>query len=449
MSSWNHGASSKWAEDVAMASVVIKESTSLDLPAPVTQTHRPAEANFIKTFGSSARSKGTNLFREIKKTLDAPSPDTVVRASLGDIQHKANANEGESIEDVPAACVAVGKDEIDEIVVDRSWGPSAKTSLESKVPSESDELSGVDIATVCSSLPEKILAPSNYRSRVEVQIRKFISFFEDFFNPHFPDKRKEEQYRREHWAHSKRLALWASVFFIGNWTLGAAMIPTPAVLADKIYYYAFAPCSKNAQISRRAFSPSHVIPAAVPLVFLCALNIPRDFTKSWQCLIVLSTWSWYSHSIKFYSDFFADIPAFSTFSLAVPRISPPPSSNYTTALQTVALFGLELKRFPALLGSIIFIVLAAVFIAPEKANWMRNVMNFVVFQIFLMYMHYQREMSARHLFELRIELKEQFERTQQAQLNERKTADSKYRLTSYVFHDESRPRAFHDSSSLA
>ncbi|KAF5360121.1 hypothetical protein D9757_011727 [Collybiopsis confluens] len=51
-------------------------------------------------------------------------------------------------------------------------------------------------------------------------------------------------------------------------------------------------------------------------------------------------------------------------------------------------------------------------------------------------------MSARHLFELRIELKEQFERTQQAQLNERKTADSRYRLTSYVFHDEFAPSSF-------
>ncbi|KAF9028518.1 hypothetical protein BDP27DRAFT_1247048, partial [Rhodocollybia butyracea] len=58
--------------------------------------------------------------------------------------------------------------------------------------------------------------------------------------------------------------------------------------------------------------------------------------------------------------------------------------------------------------------------------------NFAMFQVFLLYMHYQREMSARHLSELRIELKDQFERTQKAQLNERKAADSKYRLTSYV-----------------
>lgn len=37
----------------------------------------------------------------------------------------------------------------------------------------------------------------------------------------------------------------------------------------------------------------------------------------------------------------------------------------------------------------------------------------------------------------RIRLKMQVHKTTKAQLNERKAADSKYRLTSYVFHDKS------------
>ncbi|KAF5386421.1 hypothetical protein D9757_006632 [Collybiopsis confluens] len=352
----------------------------------------------------SRGSKRLNSYSTTRVTRDDAcphSPDTVVRASLFDIQHKANANEGESIEDVPAACVAAGEDEIDEIVVDRSWRPSGK------------DIIGVQ---VCSSLPEKILAPSNYRSRVEVQIRKMYILFRRLFQSTFPGQAQGGAVPAGALGTQQTISV----------TLGAAMIPTPAVLADKIYYYAFAPCSKNAQNFACFFSLSRNLSC-------CPSGLP--FFRLGHGTVTC-------HSIKYYSDFFADIPAFSTFSLAVPRISPPPSSNYTTALQTVALFDLELKRFPALLGSIIFIVLAAVFIAPEKANWMRNVMNFVVFQIFLMYMHYQREMSARHLFELRIELKEQFERTQQAQLNERKTADSKYRLTSYVFHDEFAPSSF-------
>jgi len=47
----------------------------------------------------------------------------------------------------------------------------------------------------------------------------------------------EMEYRSEDWAHSKRLALWASIFFLMNWIFGAAFIATPAVLADKVWNY--------------------------------------------------------------------------------------------------------------------------------------------------------------------------------------------------------------------
>ncbi|KIK56435.1 hypothetical protein GYMLUDRAFT_47200 [Collybiopsis luxurians FD-317 M1] len=414
MSSWTHSASSKWAEDVAMASIVTPASNSkaLDLPVPATQK-QPTPPSFIRGLNSTVHSKATKIFRKLQRTLAAPSSGAVVRKSLGDIQHRVDADHGELVEEDPTVCVIASEDRIDEIVVDRSWGASTKTSLKSKAPSESDGESGIDISGASSSLPEEMCTSAKRHSPSLVLARRFMFCWKDFFNPEFPDEHKERQYKKEHWAHSKRLALWASVFFIGNWTLGAALIPTPAVLADKIYYYAFAPCT------------------AVPLVFLCAFNVPRDY-KCWQCLIFISTWSW-----SFYQVLFGYLCGYSgiihVFTCGTKDFST--TFYYTTALQTVALFGLDLKRFPALLGSIIFLILSSVLIIPEKTSWMRNAVNFVVFQIFLMYMHYQREISARHLFELRIELKEQFERTQKAQVNERKAADSKYRLTSYVFHE--------------
>jgi len=46
------------------------------------------------------------------------------------------------------------------------------------------------------------------------------------------------------------------------------------------------------------------------------------------------------------------------------------------------------------------------------------------------------ETSERRLYVLRDQLKVQFRATQKAQINERKAADSKRRLTSYVFHDK-------------
>ena len=58
--------------------------------------------------------------------------------------------------------------------------------------------------------------------------------------------------------------------------------------------------------------------------------------------------------------------------------------------------------------------------------------NFLIFQGFLLYIHYMRENAERRLYTLRDQLKVQFRATQKAQVNERKASDSKRRLTSYV-----------------
>lgn len=44
--------------------------------------------------------------------------------------------------------------------------------------------------------------------------------------------------------------------------------------------------------------------------------------------------------------------------------------------------------------------------------------------------------SERHVFYLKDKLKSQYQATQKAQINESKAAESKRKLTSYVFHDE-------------
>ncbi|KAH7874085.1 hypothetical protein F5879DRAFT_964707 [Lentinula edodes] len=426
MSTWTHSASSKWAEEVAMASMQKSSqnadepsttSMSFDLPIPVVQK-QPSDSSLRRNFTFVSRlncalySKTTNIFRRVQKTLAAPSSSTVVRESLEGIQHALDNNRYALEEDQAVKVEEVNEDEVvEEVVVDRAWNEaSTKTSLKSKALSESDG------GEVCSESPASIpgIQDPMKRPALLIVFWTLYSHWQQFFNPRFKDINKEIHYQKENWAHSKRLSLWASVFFIGNWILGAALIPTPAVLLDKIYYYGFAPCT------------------AVPLVLLCAFNLPRDHTRFYQCFLFISTWSW-----SYYQVLFGFLCGYSGRNDLFTCGSKDFSSTfyYTTALQTVALFGLDLKRFPALLGAIIFIVLSGFLIIPEKVNWMRNAVNFGFFQIFLMYMHYQREMSARHLFALRIELKEQFERTQKAQINERKAADSKYRLTSYVFHE--------------
>jgi osomolarity two-component system sensor histidine kinase SLN1 len=109
---------------------------------------------------------------------------------------------------------------------------------------------------------------------------------------------------------------------------------------------------------------------------------------------------------------------------------------YTSALQTIALFGLMTSRMAALIGSLTFFIVASILILPYRPIWVRNLLNFILYHIFLLFVHYMHENSERRLFILREQLKIQFKETQKAQINERKEADSKRRLTSYVFHDE-------------
>lgn len=71
-------------------------------------------------------------------------------------------------------------------------------------------------------------------------------------------------------------------------------------------------------------------------------------------------------------------------------------------------------------------------VVPDKSSFIRSLINFMFFQGFLLYIHYMRENAERKLYTLRDQLKVQFRATQKAQVNERKAADSKRRLTSYV-----------------
>jgi hypothetical protein len=52
----------------------------------------------------------------------------------------------------------------------------------------------------------------------------------------------------------------------------------------------------------------------------------------------------------------------------------------------------------------------------------------------VLYINWMRETAERRLYVLRDQLKTQYKQTQKAQISERKSSDSKRRLTSYIFH---------------
>lgn len=194
--SWTrtHSASSKWVEDVAMASIRNEPGSpkSFSLPLPVTQpssTH--PKVTILEQIGrSKIYSKGAKVARKIKATISAPSSDTVVRQSLGDIQLALDANTNNGlVEEVMSVPVDASDDEVvDEVVVDRSWlNDMSKTSLKSKAESESEDSSA-------DTMLEDI--PSSRRYMILVWTEKLHRLWNHFFNPKFLDTHKEETYQR-------------------------------------------------------------------------------------------------------------------------------------------------------------------------------------------------------------------------------------------------------------
>ncbi|KZS94496.1 hypothetical protein SISNIDRAFT_453422 [Sistotremastrum niveocremeum HHB9708] len=235
-----------------------------------------------------------------------------------------------------------------------------------------------------------------------------------FFQPRYHEADAERAYRREIWYQSKTLAIYSSLFFVLNWLLGIALVAKPFALADKIFYYGIAPC------------------LTVPLPFMVIYDWPVDRRLFYQPFLGISAWSWSIYQLLFVY----------LCGLYGSHSHFPCGNNdfldlfyYTTAMQTISLFGLKSDRFTALLSSITFFILMCTLELPVRHSWIRTSLNFAAFQLFILYLHYGREMSERRLHSLRMQLKMQYIATQKAQIAERKAADSKRRLTSYIFHE--------------
>lgn len=57
----------------------------------------------------------------------------------------------------------------------------------------------------------------------------------------FHDPEAEAHYLKERYYTKKRLAFFASLFFILNWVLACALVPRPFVTFDYVFYYGVAP----------------------------------------------------------------------------------------------------------------------------------------------------------------------------------------------------------------
>ncbi|KZT19596.1 hypothetical protein NEOLEDRAFT_1158991 [Neolentinus lepideus HHB14362 ss-1] len=307
-------------------------------------------------------------------------------------------------------------DEVDEIVVDREWvgGPSVTHSEGAEGTPEKSAALCQGTSTDVESVVVYTGFWVKYRALAFLRFELWRSIY-NFFWISFEDARSEEHYWKELWFTRKSLALWSAVFFTATWVIGAAFIPKPLVLADKIFYFG-------------------VVPAlTIPLIFFVMYDFPRDRPVFYQCWLVVAIWMWgiyqvlYMYMCGWYTSkdylFTCGSKDFiGTF-------------YYASGLPTIALFGLKQDRLPALLGALVFLIVSEAMIVPLHTVYERNLLNFMVFYGFLLYVHFMRENAERRLYTLRDQLKVSFRATQKAQVNESKEADSKRRLTSYVFHE--------------
>ncbi|TFK48812.1 hypothetical protein OE88DRAFT_1663992 [Heliocybe sulcata] len=315
-------------------------------------------------------------------------------------------------------------DEVDEVVVDREWaGRDPKTSVTHSEGAEntpeksggSQHMFGQGTNTDVDSFVVYTGFWARYGALAFLRFGLWRSIH-NFFWVTFEDKKSETHYRKELWFTRKSLALWSAVFFLSTWVIGAAFIPKPIVLADKIFYFGVVP----------AFT--------APLVLFIMYDFPRDRPLLYQSWLLVATWMWGIYQILFmYLCGYYTADQDWLFKCGTKDFVG--TFYYTSGLPTIALFGLKQDRLPALIGALVFFICSEVLLVPMHTTFERNLLNFAVFYGFLLYVHYMRENAERRLYTLRDQLKVSFRATQKAQVNESKAADSKRRLTSYVFHE--------------
>ncbi|BGP07684.1 hypothetical protein JCM10049v2_003524 [Rhodotorula toruloides] len=233
-----------------------------------------------------------------------------------------------------------------------------------------------------------------------------------FFAPTYHDPSVEDAYQKEIWYNSKGSHIVGACYLIFNWVLTLALFPRPFSLWNKIQLYGLGPAT------------------TIPLVGLAAFDVPRRRVWVWQACVWVSIWiASFANPLDMYicgyylptgnchgKDYMATL-------------------YYVTALPTVALFALGQKRICAIIFDLAWLIFVSSTILPRRASWARNVVNVLLFQGFILFLHYLREMGERRVYTMRAELKISFKAKQRAQINERKQLDAKRRFSSYIFHE--------------
>ncbi|KAM0754106.1 hypothetical protein T439DRAFT_353841 [Meredithblackwellia eburnea MCA 4105] len=244
--------------------------------------------------------------------------------------------------------------------------------------------------------------------------RRVWPFVFNFFAPRFVDPRLEEAYQREMWSAQKPIHIAGSLFLLINMILNMGLTLRPWSLWLTVLNFALGP----------AFT--------LPLIPMALFNWPLKKNRLWiwQLIVFFALWFGSSGYIldTYLCNYYGSQPTCG-------KRDPMSTYFFSTALPIVALFSLGLKRIVVLVACVSWICLVGVTIVPIHVQYLRTLINWAIFQCFVLVWHYLRECSDRRTYTLRQELKVQFKAKQKAQVNERKTMDARNRMTHYIFHE--------------
>ncbi|GAA5830774.1 hypothetical protein JCM11251_001070 [Rhodosporidiobolus azoricus] len=234
-----------------------------------------------------------------------------------------------------------------------------------------------------------------------------------FFSPTYHDAAVEEAFQKEQWYNNKSLHIFGAFYLTLNWILTVALFPRPLTTWNKVQLFGLGPA------------------LSVPLVVLAAFDVPRRQTWVWQLIVFASIWiTGHANPISMYQcGYYSPGPDTCNGKDFMATLF------YVAAAPVVALFAMGLKRILALVYFLSWLVLVAIVILPDRPSYIRNVVNLLIFDAFILFFHYMREMADRRMYTMRAELKISFKAKQRAQINERKMMDAKRRFSSYIFHE--------------
>ncbi|KAL8283844.1 hypothetical protein RQP46_005276 [Phenoliferia psychrophenolica] len=395
------------------------------LPLPVSQHQSLANRPRFELPG--ARISVAVHWARLKRRINGSAPDESLGEPTGtDASDNGSLFPRKNTRDGTANGGEKADDElelgVDEIVVDqqgdfREWGTKRQNN------SGTSEHAGGTLTSPGTGLPHQSEASSQRGTAYESSgvlgtVANFCRWrawpvILHFFHPVYHDKALEEAYQKEQWFTQKSIYIFGACFLVLNWVLAISLLPHPWSLWNKIQNYALGPA------------------LAVPLVPMAIFDIPRRQKWIWQFVVLASVWISASGNI-------VDMNLCNYY---IPELRHCANRDfqatlyYATALPVISLFALGQTRAVAAFAGAFWFIMVGILILPVRIAFIRNALNVLIFQSFVIYLHYRRDLADRRMYTMRAELKVQFRAKQKAQISERKAMDSNRRFSSYIFHE--------------